>query len=96
MGLKLREKYLLLVVGALTLIGLAILFITLRNNEFVTTKIHAVRDVPNRWVFAQQPYDNEFEKIQREMRSNSSDVITERRNFVKGVSCTTYLVNITF
>jgi hypothetical protein len=88
MGLKLREKYLLLLIGLLALLALAALLITLRKDEFTTTgRIHSVRDVPNRWAMERQPVDNEFERIQRELMVNSTkDKIVERRNFVKGVS----------
>lgn len=84
MGLKLREKYLLLGIGLFTLFGLGCLLIALRRDNLAVSNA-PIRDVKNRWA-AQHGGENEFERIQREMLINASkDQITERRNFIKGV-----------
>ncbi|KAI6183141.1 Alpha-1,2-Mannosidase [Aphelenchoides bicaudatus] len=85
MGLKLREKYLLLGIGILTIFGLGCLLVALRRDTPHNSRI-PVRDSRNRWAAAQQADGDEFERIQSELLINASrDPISEKRTFIKGM-----------
>lgn len=98
MGLKLREKYLLLFIGLVALIGLGTLLIMMKKDKFLVSGSEIpsrIRNIPNRWAAEQQPKDSEFARIQREMLANvtKGDQTEERRAFIKGVSSLSSIID---